>query len=128
MPGSTRPAAIGAGTTITGDTTGYADDVATPSSCTGYTSDGPDAIYAVNLSAGQTVTAIATPTTAWDLSLEIVMPCALAPTCLDGADSGFGGDPETASYTATGAVTVYVVVDGYNPGVEGGYSLNVRIH
>lgn len=120
-------AAMGAGTTVSGNTTGYADDVATPSACTGYTSDGPDAIYAVNLTAGQVLTATATPTSPWDISLELVMPCTITPTCLDGADSGFGGDPEIASYTATSAVTVFVVVDGYNPGVAGAYSLNVRI-
>jgi hypothetical protein len=34
---------------------------------------------------------------------------------------------ETASFTATAATTVYVVVDGYNPGVAGPYSLLVRI-
>lgn len=119
--------AFGAGVTVTGDTTTFVDDVTTPSSCTGYTADGPDAIYQVNLVAGQTLTATATPTTAWDISLELVTPCAQVPTCLDGSDLGFGGDPELLLYTSGVAQTVYLVVDGYNPGIAGAYSLTVRV-
>ena len=122
----TAMAASAGGVTLTGNTTGYADDVRTGSSCTGYVADGPDAIYLVNLAAGQTVTATGTPA-GWDLSLELVNPCAATPTCLRGADSGVDGDPESATYTATAATAVYVVVDGYNPGIAGAYSLNVRV-
>ncbi|MBE7452385.1 MAG: hypothetical protein HS111_26940 [Kofleriaceae bacterium] len=115
------------GVTVTGDTTGYADDIRPPSSCTGYLPDGPDAIYAVTVAAGVTITATATPTpTTWDISLELVQPCTLTPTCLAGADASISG-PETLTYTTTAAGTYYVVVDGYNPGVQGPYALNVRL-
>ncbi|MCA9680532.1 MAG: hypothetical protein H6709_09395 [Kofleriaceae bacterium] len=123
----TAAANMAGGVTVVGDTTGYADDVNPASSCTGYAPDGPDSIYVVTLTAGQTVTATATPTTSWDISLELVTPCATTPTCLDGADSGLSGAAETATYTAGAAQTVYVVVDGYNPGVAGPYSLLVQV-
>ncbi len=123
----TTDAMGGAGATRTGNTTGYADDISTPSSCTGYSADGPDAIYAVTVGAGVTITATATPTTAWDISLEIVSPCAFTPTCHAGADSGFGGDPETAAYTTTAAGTYFIAVDSYSPGTEGAYSVNIRV-
>ncbi|HVK76586.1 MAG TPA: hypothetical protein VM734_24840 [Kofleriaceae bacterium] len=115
------------GITVTGNTTGYADDIQTTSACTGFLPDGPDAIYVVNVPAGRTLTAVATPTTSWDISLELVMPCTLTPTCLAGRDSALDGGAETASYTAAAATTVHVVVDGYNPDVEGPYTLNVRV-
>ena len=122
----TAAATGGTGVTVTGDTTGAADDIRPASACTGYLPDGPDHVYVVNLTAGQTVTATATATTAWDISLELVTPCTLTPTCLAGADSGTTGG-ETAMYTATAATTVFIAVDGYNPGVQGPYSLLVRI-
>ena len=119
-------AALGAGVTVTGTTVGAVDDVNPSSACTGYTPDGPDHVYVVNLTAGQRVTATATPT-AWDLSLELVTPCQTTPATCTGADAGFSGDPETATLLASAATTVYIVVDGYNPGVAGPYSLLVRI-
>jgi hypothetical protein len=122
----TAGAMMANGITVTGNTTGYADDVNLPNTCTIYSTDGPDAIYAVTVNAGAVITAVATPT-AWDVSLELIQPCALTGPCLVGRDDGFGGDPETITYTATQQGTYFVVVDGYNPGVAGPYSLNVRV-
>ena len=123
----TTAAHAAGGALYSGDTTGYADDVSPASTCTGYLPDGPDAIYAVTLAANETVTATATPTTSWDMSLELVSPCTYAATCAAGSDSGFAGDPESITYTATAAGTFYVVVDGYNPGVQGPFTLSVHI-
>jgi hypothetical protein len=121
----TAGAMMAGGVTITGDTTGYIDDVRPDSACTGFLPDGPDAIFSVTVNAGVTITAVATPTTSWDISLELVQPCAATPTCLDGSDVISG--PETVTYTTTAQGTYFVVVDGYNPGVAGPYSLNVRV-
>jgi hypothetical protein len=117
--------AAAGGTTVTGDTTGYADDVRPASACTGFLPDGPDAIYSVTVNAGVTITAVATPTTGWDISLELVQPCTATPTCLDGSDVISGA--ETVTYTTTAQGTYFIVVDGYNPGVAGPFSLNVRL-
>lgn len=121
----TAAAMVAGGTTVTGDTTGYVDDVRPASSCTGFLPDGPDAIYSVTVNAGVTITAVATPTTGWDISLELVQPCAATPTCLDGSDVITG--PETVMFTTTAQGTYYIVVDGYNPGIAGPFSLNVRV-
>lgn len=124
----TAAAATPTGTTITGNTTGAVDDVTSPTgTCTGYTPDGPDHVYMVTLNAGQMVTATATPTTSWDISVELVTPCGLTPTCLAGADASASAGAETASYTAAAAQTVYVIVDSWSAGVAGPYSLLVRI-
>lgn len=123
----TTEALTAGGATRTGNTTGLVNDVTTDSGCSGYTADGEDAIYAITVTAGQTITATATPSTAWDISLALVSPCQLTPTCHDGADSGFDGDPETVSFTGAPAGTYYLVVDSYNPGEVGAYSVNIRI-
>jgi hypothetical protein len=114
------------GITVPGDTTGYADDVRPSGTCTGYLPDGPDAIFYVNATAGQQITATVTPA-GWDISIYVTQTCTLDPACLTGADTGLSGTPETVSYTAATAGTYYVVVDGWNPGVQGAYSLNVRL-
>jgi hypothetical protein len=114
------------GTTVAGDTTGYADDVRPTGTCTGYLPDGPDAIYSVNASAGQQIMATVTPA-GWDISIYVTQTCTLDPACLVGADTGLSGTPETVSHTAATAGTYYIVVDGWNPGVQGAYSLNVRL-
>lgn len=122
-------AATGAGgTTVTGDTTGYVNDVQPDSSCTGYTPDGPDAIYVVTATAGQVLTATVTPTpTAWDVSIYVTQGCTLTPTCLAGADVDAGGGPESVTHTVAANGAYHVVVDGWNPGVEGPYSLHVTL-
>ena len=123
----TTDAHAAGGAQYSADTTGYADDVSPASTCTGYLPDGPDAIYAVTLAANETITATATPATSWDISLELVQPCTYDATCAAGSDSGFAGDPESVTYTATAAGTYFVVVDGYNPGVEGPFTLSVHV-
>ncbi|MBZ0236082.1 MAG: hypothetical protein K8M05_27385, partial [Deltaproteobacteria bacterium] len=112
------------GITVTGNTTGLIDDVRPPS-CTGFLPDGPDAIYSVTVNAGVTITAVATPTTSWDISLELVQPCSLMPTCHDGSDVISG--PETVMFTTATQGTYYIVVDSWDAAVAGPYSLNVRV-
>jgi hypothetical protein len=115
------------GATVTGDTTGYANDTQPASSCTGYTPDGPDAIYKVTAAAGQTITAMVTPGF-WDASIFISSDCQLAAMCLVGADdSPFPGDFEEVQLTVPTAGTYYVVVESWDPGDYGTYSLDVSL-
>lgn len=111
------------GVTVNGDLTGFANDVQPPMACTGFSNDGPDAIYLVTIGNGQTVTATLTPQ-GWDGALTLVQPCVMTPLCLAGSDST---NPEVASYTATSPTAVYIVVDSYDPTVFGRYTLNVRV-
>jgi hypothetical protein len=122
----TAGAMMPGGIDVTGDNTGYANDTQPATSCTGYDPDGPDAIYTVTVSAGQTITATVTPT-AWDASIFISSNCTLAAMCLDGADVSAGSGAETAMFTVGSAGTYYVVVESWQLGVEGPYTLNVRV-
>lgn len=118
----TAGALAAGGITLTGDTTGYANDIQPPNNCTGFDADGPDAIYSVDVTAGQVITA--TLTTTWDSSIELTSTCTLAASCLIGQDDG---EPETVAYTATAAATLYAIVDSWSPAAFGAYTLNVRI-
>lgn len=118
----TAGALAAGGITLAGNTTGYANDIQPPNNCSGYIADGPDAIYRISVTAGQMITA--TLTASWDSSIELTSDCTLAATCLVGQDDG---DPETFTHTAAAAATLYVIVDSWDPGAFGPYSLNVRI-
>jgi hypothetical protein len=112
------------GATLTGDLTGYSNDIQPDSTCTGFTNDGPDAVYVLtNLTAGRTITATV-DAPAWDSAVEIVQPCNLTPTCLAGRDAG---NPESVTYTTTAAGTFHVIVDSWDPGAFGAYTLTVRV-
>ncbi len=121
---------IAASGTINGTYTGFFDDYEFPddNNCTDFTQKGPDVVYSVSLAAGQKVKATVTPSDDQDPSLYIVTDCGhLTNTCVAGSDSGFSGDPETVSYTATAATTVYIIVDTYEEDAAGAFSLNVTL-
>jgi len=115
------------GTTITGDNTGYANDTQPSSTCTGYIPDGPDAIYTVTVSAGHTITATVTPV-AWDASIFISSNCVFAAACLIGADdSPLPGGYETVQLAVPSTGTYYVVVESWDPGDYGPYTLDLQV-
>jgi hypothetical protein len=121
----TAAAMLPNGTTLTGDLTGFTNDIQPdPTGCTGFINDGPDAIYTLtNIPAGRIITATV-DAPAWDSSIEIVQPCAFTPTCLAGRDAG---NPETISYTTTTAGTYHVIVDSWDVASYGPYTLTVRV-
>jgi hypothetical protein len=122
----TAGATMPGGTTVTGDNTGYANDTQPSSSCTGYTPDGPDAVYRVTVAAGDVITAIVTPT-AWDASIFISSTCEFAAACILGADGSAGDGAESVAVTASTAGTYFVVVESWDPGAFGPYSLRVTV-
>jgi hypothetical protein len=120
----TAAAMTASGTTVTGDLTPFGNDIEPQGTCTGFNNEGPDAIYVLsNLAAGRVITAsVSAPS--WDSAIEIVQPCSLNPTCLVGRD---GGDPESVTYTTAAAGTYYVIVDSWDVGSFGPYTLTVRV-
>jgi len=120
----TNAALMPGGTTIPGNLTGFADSIQPLSSCTGFYNDGPDAIYLLDLaSAGMSITATVDAPT-WDSAIEIVQPCTYQPTCLAGQDNG---NPESVTITTAAPGQFYVVVDSWDPGSYGPYTLTVVV-
>lgn len=118
-------AAAPGGVTTYGDTSGYADD-ARPSCGTGFSFDGADAFYQVSATAGQSIRVDVTPV-AWDVAAYILQECTSAAACVVGVDAELAGRTETLSHTFSTSGTYCIVVDGYNPGKEGCYTLHVEL-
>ncbi|MBL8924412.1 MAG: hypothetical protein JNJ54_36525 [Myxococcaceae bacterium] len=85
---------------------------------------GPDRVFAVDVPAGERLTATASPSDAGLNDLDVVVNLVAAPAatcrqsppvCLASADRGFRGEPDTASFinTGPGPQRVFVVVGSY---------------
>lgn len=109
---------------------GFTSDYTGRPVCISAGAGGPDAVYSVLVPAGNTLTVVATTAGNMDLALyafdaATAADCRTATACLAGADVGLGGDPETLTYTNTGAArTVFLVVDRFDQGtLPGAYTL-----
>lgn len=119
---------ITASGTIQGTYSGFTSQYdPTSSGCTTYSEKGPDIAYSIALMAGQKVSATLTPGANEDVALYIVTDCAQLTSCVAASDTGFDGDPESLTYTATAMQTVYLIVDSYDETTAGPYSLSVTI-
>lgn len=97
-----------------------------------YVYDGRDGAYRVVIPAGKTLTVVLTksnlPTT-WDPALAMVTDCnSPGPSCLSGSDN-VSGLTETVTYKNTTAspLTVYLIVEAYNPDQYGKYSIRADL-
>ncbi len=85
--------------------------------CTDFNTDGKDAVYAVNLTAGDEFSVSLTSSS--DVAVYLISDCANAEaSCLAGADEEYdtGIRTETFTTTITNTGTYYLVVDAYAPG------------
>ena len=90
--------------------------------CAGAAQASGDVTYSVTLAAGERLQA--TLAAAWDASLYVVTDCSNVPaTCVAGQDDG---NPEEVDFTAPGAGTYFIIVDGYATG-GGSFDLAVVI-
>jgi len=113
--------------TFSGVFDNYAADYSASSgavSCTGFTSNGIDVVYSINMAAGQTLSASIDSSS--DTAILLVTDCAdIDNSCVAGDDSG---NPESASYTAPSATTVFIIVDLFSTfSTTGSYSLTVDL-
>lgn len=122
----TPAAATPAGALVYGDTAGYADDLEPSSSYTGgFSLNGADAVYRVQLTAGQTLTAtLTTDSAAFDASLYVLHGCD-SDAFVAGSSGTSGPGTESLAYTAATSTTYYVIVDSYHETEEGCYALHV---
>lgn len=126
------PQTLAAGMTTGQTTAGLSSDLtfATAASATcSNTGPMPDRVYAITLAANQMLTVVATPDTTEDLILNLVdgaaSTCTNLMSCGATADDGVDGDPETLTFTATAAKTVFLQVSAYS--INAKFSLNVTI-
>ena len=125
-PGGYRITIGEKGITVLGDTTTYDDDIAPSNACTGFDLSGPDEIYVVTVPAGGTINASVIPD-GWDAAIYVTAVCGASPACLVGSDFGLEGASEGLSVTVDDPGEYYVVVDGWDLGIAGAYSLRVVV-
>lgn len=115
----TAGALAAGGTTVYGDTTGYAADLSpsTLPGCTGSPEPGPDAIYALDAQSGDALHA-ALATEGWSGAMYLLDACATTAACL-------GGGVDTADIDIAAAGRVYLIVD--STGDAGCYTLQVEL-
>ncbi|HUH01878.1 MAG TPA: PPC domain-containing protein, partial [Kofleriaceae bacterium] len=121
--------ATSGGALIYGDTSSYTNYLEPDSACTdGFGLDGPDAMYKVDATAGQTIAATVTPSgNTFDVGMYILNDCASATPCLAGTDDVAGTGPESLSYLVPTTGTYYIIVDSYVPSANGCYGLQVGV-
>lgn len=94
----------------------------------GYAEAGKDAVYVMNLQAGDVVDLSYTQIS-YDTSFYIVTDCAnVAGSCVAGADDTFTGEAETIHYVAAAAGAYYVILDSYGTGTGGAWTMDFSIY
>ncbi len=113
---------------VFGDTTGYANDLA-PSvlpGCTESPEPGPDAVYRLALTAGDTLHA-ELRTTGHDGAIYLLDGCSLTATCRGGADALGAGAIDQATIAIATTGTYYLVVDASSATAAGCYALRLSV-
>jgi hypothetical protein len=106
--------------TLGGSSADYRDDLNAQDlgDCTEHTSPGEDRVFEVVLATGERLNATLTPRTSdFDTAIYLLSRCPTAPfeqVCVAGDDRGFGGDPDSISFTNPGAPqSFFLVVDSF---------------
>jgi len=81
--------------------------------CTGYSANGPEAVYMIELLPGETLSVCENPSEGFiDLAIYLVTDCAdVVNSCVAGDDSG---NPECIAYTSENGGLYYLMVDTYS--------------
>jgi hypothetical protein len=116
------------GTTVYGTTVGYADDLhpAIIATCSGVLEQGPDAVYAVDAQAGQTLTVDLSPL-GFDGGIYLLDACSGSATCLGGKDVTGSGTPESHAFSIATTGRYYLVVDASAAAASGCFVLHVHL-
>ena len=83
-------------------------------SCTGYSANGLDVVYSIDLIAGETFTA--SQQGGHDSAIYLLADCYDMETCVVGADATLSGEVESITWVCDVDGTYYLVIDGYSGG------------
>jgi hypothetical protein len=100
--------------TLNGDTADYYNNYSPANDCTGYSANGNDQVYYMDLEAGDICDFVYTQLE-WDTSLYILTDCSDMNSCVVGADATYGGEPESIlgwEVPATGRY--YLILDAWS--------------
>jgi len=111
---------------VTFNNCGATNDYSAPSGgCTGYTSNGIDVVYYVDLVENQQLTV--TAATSYDNAIYLVTDCAdVENTCVAGADGDISGHVETLVFdTGANPGRYFLILDGFSATAEGDWEVTV---
>jgi hypothetical protein len=118
---------------LTGSTEDFADDLDAErlGDCTGFQSRGLDMVFAIDIGAGESFSAVLDPVNFEDVSLYLLSSCpanADDDVCVVGDDSGNTGDDEAVTFTNNGpAGRFFIVVDAFDTtGFDFSFEWNVQ--
>jgi len=130
------PDALTSGVVKNGELSSATPDMlfaATTTTCVDTDMPRNDVYYSLVVPAGKTATITMTPTLGYNIDgflnvLDSALGCSMVAACLDGADSGFSNDPETATYANAGSTdqTVTIQVGSYY-GDEGPFTIEATV-
>lgn len=114
---------VSGGGTFMGSFDDYANDYSDTSDCTGFSANGPDAVYQITGNIGDIVNVSLAGS--FDGSLYAVTDCSdISNTCLDGSDNG---QPEEIQFVLLDTNPVYIVADAFGSSTTADYTLDVTI-
>lgn len=116
--------------TVYGDTSGYDDDLAPAiiTDCTDYPEPGPDAIYRMDLEAGDELTAELRTDGGWNAGLYLLEECSPMADCFGEPDDAGGANETMTDLPIAASGTYYLVVDASIVDVGGCFTLEVERH
>ncbi len=115
------PHPLSVSSAVTGDTTGYADNIRAPVWC--MPEGGSEDVYELVAPASGAITV--TVTSSIDLGIYFRTSCDDYATSVWCVDDVGGGTPEWATFVVAAGETYYLFVDAYTSGEEGAYNLTV---
>jgi hypothetical protein len=118
--------------TTSSTTVGYLNNLAPPSSCTGFATAGADRFFQILVPAGMRLTASVTPTSNWDPAIYFIRASQAGsdmPTCLAGDDSGAAATTNTAAYSNTTGTDemIVIAIDALSTSATGTFDLVTSI-
>ena len=114
-----------AGTT-TGNTELYTNDYSPLNDCTGYSAEGNDVVYYMDLEEGDVLDLTYTQLV-WDTSFYILTDCADMNSCVVGADGTYSGEPEHIDYVVPTTGRYYLILDAWSTDQGGDWVLDYII-
>lgn len=118
---------VGDGGTYRGDFQQLSDAVSMPASgCTGMSGDGPDAVYRVDLKAGEVLTAEARSYASAFPMLYVIGDCSSPSQSCEVGQRSAAGSRSQIAYTAGEGETVYLVVDTPSRRATGAYEVSIQ--
>jgi hypothetical protein len=114
---------------LQGDLTNYTNnyDPGSGGCADGYAEAGKDAVYLLNLVAGDVVNMTYLQFN-YDTAFYIITDCSdPAGSCVIGADATFTGEPETIYWVVGDTGTYYLILDAYGTGAGGAWTLDYAI-